>query len=234
MRRLSETDLARNAVLDDDEQLLRSLRRLKGFRASHSLEFVRNRQADLFGVQPPMFQVPRAPDEQLLDLIARECRTDEDRAYCLPLARAMLAYRDENAAEAVEWSVSRWQVGYGQSVCYWPGYYFVLKEHAEFSYFDLRLNDSLTAEGRRFVLSLMHERLRRGEPDFEDAKLSILKAKRVGVDERSFVRYGAEEVSLMDRDELNSRIDRAYRFWQFVLEERAEEARKATGTGPLL
>jgi hypothetical protein len=103
---------------------------------------------------------------------------------------------------------------------------------------DPRKSKKLTAEGRRFAFSAMHERIRAADPDFDDVELGIV---QFGTDSRDPhlrvpVLYTAGDVKLFDFDTLDAMVQETYAIWSEILDEReADTRRRGTGTrGPLI
>ncbi|MEM6665608.1 MAG: hypothetical protein AAF638_04330, partial [Pseudomonadota bacterium] len=98
-----------------------------------------------------------------------------------------------------------------------------------------RRNQGLTAEGRRFAFSMMHERIRAADEDFAAVRLTIFQFHAPSDGRRAVRLHTDEGVELYSRDELEQMVASTYEMWREILEEREREARKrATGTGPLI
>jgi hypothetical protein len=110
----------------------------------------------------------------------------------------------------------------------------VLEERPCFIFADPRISNPLTREGRKFALSLMHERIRVPDPDFTEARLVVAQFGKGEGGARTIRLFDAAEVELFDVDQLNEMIDETYRIWIEVLRERVDEDRKkASGSNPM-
>jgi hypothetical protein len=129
--------------------------------------------------------------------------------------------------------IAPWPVGYGQSVTYWWNLYTVIDEEPCFIFVDPRVSHPLTRVARKFVLSMMNERIRVPDPDFAAARLRVVQFTRLDSGKR-VIRLFDEHHDLFTFDELNAMIEETYRLWIEILAERSEELRSAaTGATPL-
>lgn len=230
MRRIPETDLARITVLSAAEQPFR-LRKLKGFKPPHTLNPFRKVLPDLMNLQHQLLGTVKTTAWEHIEASIRASNESVD-GICQNLAVAKALYDFAASSKVVSYDkpVQRWPVGFENSVEYWQPFYSVWSERATFVHFDPRLSNPLTNRARRFVFSMMHQRLRVDDPDFSGVGLTIFQFG-VGDDgNRSVCLHSSEEFELYSRDELNDMIDLTYRLWAEELQERREEGRKGTGT----
>jgi hypothetical protein len=235
MPRLSEIDLARIGPLDSQEKRHR-LRLLKFGRPPHTYAPLRSQLGDILNLQPEMFgsSTDFTPWETIAAAIQKMATSESEAKFNLAVAKSLYDYALEKKIRSYRKPVGAWQVGYGQSISYWWNLYTVLEDQPCFIFADPRISNALTRDGRRFALSLMHERIRVPDPDFAGARLVVAQfGKGVG-GARSVRLFDAAEVELFSFDQLNEMIDETYRIWIEVLHERAgEERRKAGGSNPM-
>lgn len=234
IRRLSEIDLARIGPLDRDEKLHR-LRKLKSGRPPHTYNPLRSSVGDILNLQPEMFDGGDYTGwNQISADIEKKATSDSEATFNLAVAEALYDFGVRNDAKSFRKPINPWNVGYGQVVCYWWNLYTLLDGEPWFLFIDPRVNAPLTKLARRFVFSLMHERIRVGDPDFADSRLVVAQFDKVEEGRRAIRLFDAGDADLFSFDELNEMIDETYRLWIEVLTERAEEARSnPTGSTPL-
>lgn len=230
IRRLSEIDLARISPLERDEKLHR-LRELKSGRPPHTYNPLRASLGDILNLQPEMFPGGGStPWAQISTDIKKKAASDKEAQFNLAVAEALYDFGTANDAKSFRNPISSWNVGYGQVVRYWWNLYTVLHEQPWFLFVDPRLTAPLTKLARRFVFSLMHERIRSADPDFAGAQLVVAQFDKAEKGKRSIRLYHAEDVELFTFDQLNEMIDETYKLWIEVLQERVKS--KPTGSTP--
>jgi hypothetical protein len=234
VRRLSEIDLARIAPLPREEKIAR-LRKLKSGRPPHSYNPFRSEIGDIFNLQLELFGSSASPIPwaRVEEEIIRKSRGEAEAFFNVAVGQSLYDFALERSIRSYKKNIAPWAVGYGQTVCYWWNLYSVIDDAPCFVFVDPRLSTALTKDGRRFVLSLMHERIRVPDPDFADARLLICQFGKGDEGKRPIRLYAAEDFSLFSADELNEMIDETYRLWIEVLAERAEDPKsRPTGTTP--
>jgi hypothetical protein len=235
IRRLSEIDLARIGPLDKEEKLHR-LRVLKAGRPPHTYNPLRASLGDILNLQPEMFGSggEYTPWDQIAADIEKHSTSESETDFNLAVAEALYDFGVEKQVRSYSKPIDPWAVGYGQSVKYWWNLYTVIEKRPCFVFVDPRISNPLTQVGRKFVLSLMHERIRVPDPDFADSRLLVVQFGRADLSKRVIRLFEPTDSGLFGFDELNEMIDETYRLWIEVLEERADEMRrKPTGTTPL-
>jgi hypothetical protein len=234
IRRLSEIDLARIGPLGREDKL-RRLRALKQGRPPHTYNPLRALVGDILNLQPELFGSggEYTPWDQISDGIAKRAKSENERTFNLAVADALYKFGVEQRALSYTKPVAPWSVGYGQSVVYWWNLYTVIERRPSFIFVDPRISAPLTREGRKFVLSIMNERIRVPDPDFADARLLVIQFGK-HEDGRRFARsHEVADSELFGFDELNAMVDETYRLWIEVLAERTDDARKRpTGSTP--
>jgi len=234
IRRLSEIDLARIGPLDPEEKR-RRLRLLKQGRPPHTYNPLRAVVGDILNLQPELFAGGvYTPWAQISDGICKRAASDPEKKFNLAVAEALYDFGVQRQVMSYGKPIPPWNVGYGQSVAYWWNLYTVIDRQPCFIFIDPRVSAPLTRDGRKFVLSLMNERIRVSDPDFAEARLLVIQFGKSG-EERRYVRvHEAIDSDLFSFDELNEMIDETYRIWIEILAERADEVRRRpTGSTPL-
>jgi hypothetical protein len=229
MRRIPETDLARITVREVDEQRI-LLKQLKSFRPTHTLNPFRKAVPDIVNLQHEMLG-ERGPTEwrHIERAISQSKESADGVSRNIEVARALYDYCAEHDFVSYAKPVPRWNVGYGNDVAFWGQFYSVWDGQAAYVHFDPRLTHQLTAKARKFVFSLMHQRLRVDDPDFSDVGLYIVAFGRGEGARRTVIPHSAAGLELYSYDQLNDMIDTTYRLWASELAYREERVRRAAG-----
>ncbi len=233
--RISEIDLARISVLQFDEKK-RALRTLRFGRPPHTYNPMRKSLPDILNLQPELFVdgSQRTSFEQIESDIRSRSKSTDEAEFNLKVAECLYDFCESNDVRSYSKPTLPWSVGFGQVVKYWWSLYAVFEERAVFIFPDPRLTKPLTRLATNFVHSMMHERLRAGEPDFSDARLCVAKFDRGDKGNRVLRLVDANETQLFETKALNQMIDETYRLWIEVLNERTEEQQqRPTGTNPM-
>lgn len=234
IRPLPEIDLARIAPQPDD-MMRKSLEQMRDGRPPFSYRPVRSSLADIFNVQPEMFG-PTAPTKWRVidDALQRRCQTEDELLNNRRVARGLFEFAQSGQVTGRRHDFFPLQLGAGQKVTYWLPMILAVEDKPHAVFIEPRRSRGLTKEGRRFAFSMMHERIRAADEDFASIGLAIVRFAD-GDDERRPVRLFTDEgVDLYTLEELEAMVAATYRIWQDVCAEREREARKSTGTGPLL
>jgi hypothetical protein len=235
IRRLSEIDLARIGPLEAAEKRHR-LRQLKFGRPPHTYAPLRAQLGDILNLQPEIFGSSTAatPWEIISAAILKASSHDGEAKFNLAVAKSLYDYAVARNVRSFRKSVSAWPVGYGQAVSYWWNLYTVIEDRPGFIFADPRISNPLTRDGRKFALSLMHERIRVPDPDFADSRLIVAQFGKGENGARVIRTFDANDDDLFTIDQLNEMIDETYRIWIEVLYEREDQERKkAGGSNPM-
>ena len=163
----------------------------------------------------------------------KKCAASESEAdFNLAVAEALYEFGIGQRARSYSKPIAPWAVGYGQSVKYWWNLYTVIGRHPCFVFVDPRLSNPLTQVARKFVLSMMHERIRVPDPDFANSRLLVVQFGRTDESKRIIRLFEPTDSGLFSFDELNEMIDETYRLWIEVLEERADDMRTKKPASP--
>jgi len=119
----------------------------------------------------------------------------------------------------------------GQKVVYWLPMVLSLNGQPFIPFIDPRRSRGLTREGRRFAFSMMHERIRAADPDYETVRFVIFRFGDLEGNRRSPILYTDEGVELFSFVQMEEMVEATYEIWREVCQEREMEARrKASGT----
>lgn len=231
---LPDTDLARIAPLSDDMKRS-ALRRMRAGFPTFSYEHVRRCYGDIFNIQPPMFGAAEAtPFANVKDRLARYCKAGEEFTNNLRIAKALHDYATSASIKGRHHEFFPMAMSMGRKVTFWLPMVLAIEEQPYTLFIDPRRSTGLTELGRRFVFSMMHERIRAADEDFAAVNLGIIRFVDHDDGERSVRLFDAAGVQLYSIDELQDMVASTYTMWQEVCEERAAETRrKGTGTAGL-
>jgi hypothetical protein len=123
-------------------------------------------------------------------------------------------------------------IGLSEKVVYWSQVVVAIDGRPVVPFFDPRRTKKLTSEARRFVFSVMHERIR-VDPDFANVRLAIIQFHNSDEGARAAIPYFDDDLELLGFEALDSMVRETYEIWHEVLMDREDENRGKTGTGPL-
>lgn len=236
IRRLPEIDLARVASLPTDQKR----RALEQFKLGHptiTYKPVRARFADIFNVQPDMFEVADPTAWPVLERLIRAKATSDDECSAnLLVAKGLHVFALSNAVRSRSQAFFPLSLSVGEKVEYWLPMVMALEGAPLVVFIDPRRGKKLTADARRFVFSMMHEHIRVANPDFSSARLGIVQFGEVADDQRSVKLSKDEGVELFDFNQLDRMVRETYDIWREVSEAREDEVRRKAaggGHGPL-
>ncbi|MFE0756018.1 hypothetical protein ACFW16_18805 [Inquilinus sp. NPDC058860] len=124
----------------------------------------------------------------------------------------------------------------GQKFVYWLPMVLSLDGQPFVPFIDPRRSRGLTREGRRFAFSMMHERIRAADPDYEAVRFAIFRFGDMEGNKRPPILHTDEGVELFSLAQMEEMVEATYELWREVCEEREMETRrKASGRrGPLI
>ncbi len=236
IRRLNDIDLARIAPQVDDMKR-RSLEQIRDGYPPLSYGPVRRCFPDIFNIQPELDLGRTAPTpwSVIETNLKKLCKPGDEFEYN---RRVGLGLHDFATSGRV---IGRKQVflplamGMGIKVTLWESMVLAIDKQASAIFIEPRRKRGLTAEGRRFAFSMMHERIRAADEDYAEVRLIIVQFGDP-IDGRRAVKLHTDaDVELYSREELERMFESTYYMWGNVQEERERQARqKSTGTGPLI
>ncbi|MCY4335658.1 MAG: hypothetical protein OXC60_13450 [Litoreibacter sp.] len=245
IRPLPDIDLARIAPQRDDMKR-KSLEQMKGGFSPFSYKPVRACFDDIFNVQPELdLDVAEPTPWSIIEAtLKRKCQADKLDKQGRKISefemnrRVALGLHDLATSGRVFGRKQEFfplSMGMGRKVSFWLPMILAIDEKASAIFIEPRRSRGLTAEGRRFAFSMMHERIRAADEDFAEVRLTIAQFGEPSDGRRAVRLHTDEGVDLYSREELERMVASTYEMWREVLEEREREARgRATGTGPLI
>lgn len=235
IRRLPEIDLARIAPLPTDKKR-RALEQLRRGRPKLSYAPFRQNIPDILNVQPAMFGPVQHTDWAIVERsIWRSSRTEEEYKANLGVAKSLHGYGALHGIRARSQDFAKLPLSTGDKVEYWLSMVLALDGKPVIPFLDPRRAHGLTADGRRFVFSMMHEQIRAADPDYADVSLGIIQFTAADNDARQPILHLDHGVSLFDFSELDAMVRETHILWLEVQEGQEEARHKATGTrGSLL
>jgi hypothetical protein len=208
-----------------------ALRQLKLARPPHSLNPMRSSIPDIMnivaGLSPAL---PRTPWEVIEKQIARRCRDDSEEAVNNAVGLALYEYANEHHMRGRAQDFFSLALGLGRKLTYWSKAVIAIDDRPFIPFVDPRKSPKLSANGRRFVFSAMHEHIRAADPDFANVGLVIFQFKESD-GKRVVVPHFETGLELFTFEQLDEMVRETYQMWIEVLEEREAEARRRGGGG---
>lgn len=229
-RSLPETDLARTALLPDDQKRI-VLRALKSFVPPHSFGPVRKVASALYQARASLIDLPTREWNDVDLAVRKYCRLNPHWLEPnLDVAKILFDFNQQRGFKAVEWDFPFIPVGFGAKIKFWHDFYSVQGDRPVLAFIDPRLTDGLSPLGRTFIFSAMYHTVALG--DFEGARLEILRLpKNKYTGQRNVDVFTFDEYDVVEEETLNEAIDRTYKIWHEILAERSKEIRQQSPTG---
>lgn len=229
---LPDIDLARIAPLPRDQKV----RALEAFRLSHPpYRYVplRKSLAEILNVQTGFLSpVERPPFSRIERAIAAECRSADELAANLRVAEALYAYANAERLEGRSLELFPLSVGAGAKLVFWHSFLVISDGRPLIPFFDPRRTSTrLTAHGRKFVFSTMHERIRVSDPDYADVALAIIQFTAPAKGPRVPVMHTDGGLELFSFEELEAMVAETYEVWTDVYLQRAKAPPKRSRGG---
>lgn len=227
---LSEIDLARVCPLPVDQKR-NALEQIRYGHPPYSYAPVRGNLSDLLNVQAGMVgALPRTPWARIEREIRRRSVSDAEEAANLRVARGLFDYADERRLSGRHHDIFPLALGTTIKVVFWHPVVLSIDKRPLVPFFDPRRAKALTVQGRRFVFSVMHERIRVADPDFAEVRLGIFQFSRSEKGPRVPILFTDAGVTLFTFEELDQMVRDTYELWREVCEGRAADTRrKAAG-----
>ncbi|MEO1703502.1 MAG: hypothetical protein AAFR71_15770 [Pseudomonadota bacterium] len=236
LKMLPDIDLARIAPQPDDIKR-KSLEQMKGGFSPFSYKPVRSCFSDLFNIQPDLdFGIAEQTPWSVIDAeLRKRSKSDEEFAYNRRVGLGLHDFATSGRVYGRKHEFFPLSMGLGRKVTFWLPMILAIDEQASALFIEPRRSRGLTAEGRRFAFSMMHERIRAADEDFAEVRLTIAQFGDPSGGRRPVRLHNDEGVNLYSREELEFMVVSTYDMWREVVEEQGREARRgATGTGPLI
>lgn len=230
LRSLPETDLARVALLPDDQKRI-VLRGVKSFVPPHSFTPLRKVVPAAYNARASLLDLPNRTWSDVEGAVKNYCRKHPDWIDPnLAVAKPLFEFNQKRNVSTVEWEFREISVGFGAKMKFWHDFYSVQDGVPVLSFVDPRSQDGLGILGRTFVFSAMHHLVAVG--DFEGARLEILRfPKNRFTGERHVEVFSFDARDAVSEAILNEAIDRTFKIWREILAERSEEVRRQRATG---
>ena len=116
------------------------------------------------------------------------------------------------------------------NVFYWLPMILVLNGRATVVFIDPRRPASqLGLDSRRFVLSMMHEHIRKTDPDYANVQLAVIQCSDGGGVAGAPILHTDKGVTLYSHNELQDMVDATYKLWDQLHAERRKAGLQAAG-----
>lgn len=184
-----------------------------------------------------MFGPVVATDWSVIEtLLKRKCKSEDETRSNLAVAKGLHQFTTEAGMLGRAQEFFPLAMGTGQKVAYWLSLILSVDGRAIVPFIDPRRSKGLTREARRFVFSMMHERIRAVDPDYAAVGFGIFQFGDFAEDQRNPIIHTDDGVALYSLDEMEAMVEATYALWREILAERDEDTRRrGTGTtGPLL
>ncbi|MGV6876744.1 type VI toxin-antitoxin system SocB family DNA replication inhibitor toxin [Pseudochelatococcus sp. B33] len=235
-RLLPDIDLARIAPQRDDMKR-KSLEQMKGGFSTFSYKPFRSCISDILNVQPELDLGAAEPTPWAVieAELRKRSKSDEEFTYNQRVALGLHDFATSGRVIGRRHEFFPLSMGMGKKVTFWLPMILAIDEQASALFIEPRRTRGLTAEGRRFAFSMMHERIRAADEDFAEVRLTIAQFGDPSEDCRAVRLHTDERIDLYSREDLEQMVASTYDMWREVLEERERKGRgRATGTGPLI
>jgi hypothetical protein len=236
IRPLPDIDLARISPQRDDMKR-KSLEQMKDGFSTFSYKPVRSCISDIFNVQPELdFGAAEPTPWAVIEAeLRKRSKSVEEFTYNRRVALGLHDFATSGRVIGRKHEFFPLSMGMGQKVTFWLPMILAIDKRASAIFIEPRRTRGLTAEGRRFAFSMMHERIRAADEDFADVRLTIAQFGDPSEDRRAVKLHTEDGIELYSREDLEQMVASTYDMWREVLEERERKTRgKATGTGPLI
>lgn len=232
MRPLPDIDLARIAVLQPSLRQ-KALEQIRYGRPPLSFGPVRSCYADIFNIQSELLgPVGPTPWRVIERRLRRACRSEEELTANLRVARGLHEYAESTNIIGRSHEFFPFAISAMHKVRYWLPMVLVIDDQPMVPFIDPRRSRGLTTAGRRFVFSVMHERIRAADPDFNSARFGIIQFGEPDGERRAPLIHTDEGIDLFRISEMEQMVAETYSLWRDICEEReAEQRRQGTGTG---
>ena len=236
IRHLHEIELARIAPMPQDIRISR-LRQIRDSWPPFTYNPLRSCLQDIFNVQHEMLGPLPKTDPSLIDKkLRRACWSEDQLSANLAVSKGLLEFTAKRKIAGRKQEFLPMALARGWKVTYWLPLVLSIEDEVLIPFIDPRTTRCLDQEGRRFVFSVMHERIRAANLDYADVQFAVM---QFGDDDdgiRHLHMHTDADVELFTLDELNSMVSATYDLWGEISEERRAAAyRKAAGMrGPLI
>lgn len=236
MRPLHDIDLARIAPQPDDLKR-RSLDQMRSSYALFSYNPLREALHDVFNIAPELFGASVGTSWDVIERnISRKCKSEIALNSNLSVAKSLYEFVSANDVSGRADEFFPLPLGNGIKARYWENVVLTYSGSSFIPFIDPRRSKGLNAEARRFVLSMMHERIRAEDPDYKNVRLAIFQFGNGKQGERPLKLYTDQDIKLYTFHELEQMVASTYEMWRAICDQKAADIRKSAGggTGPLI
>ncbi|USQ96515.1 hypothetical protein [Caulobacter sp. RL271] len=232
--RLPETDLARIAPLptEDKWRLLRNMR--AGF-SPISYRPARRHLADALRLQKPLpFDIDSPSAAQLLAAVRADSRSDVEADANIEVIELIMDFRINEKITATAEDFAPLKLAPGYSATYWTNAILRWGDRLLVVNTDFRRGAGYSPLGRRFSISVAHQRIRMMGGDYAELELGLLTFPGRKHQPRS-IQLSVPQVELFSYEELVEMTGETLAIWDQVCEEKAASSRRraANDDGPL-
>ena len=230
LRRLNEIDLARIASMSPVDRR-KALEQIKHFPPPFSYKPFRLQLNEIFNVQFGMFGgKERTEWATIEDFLNKKCDSENGLEANLRVAKGLYGFAAEKNIIGRDRKFFPMAMGAWGKFTYWHNMILIIGDHPTVLFVDPRQTCKLGKIGRKFVFSMMHERIRALDPDYADLRLMIVQFDRVIGDYRRPICHTDDGVKLFSLEEMEEMVDEIHKLWRDICEERdTSTRRKAAG-----
>ena len=227
---MSSAELACVAPLPEEQQWnkLRSIRKGKGYKSYW--DGIRSNEAEIFTAAGSLFEIESPTDEQIRQCVEETCLTNQERRDNVEVLLGLRKYIAFNKITARHYNFGKLAIHIGGSVTYWSNLLIRMQGRTYVPLIDPRKTETkLTPLGVRFAMSMQDTHIRAPNPtEFGNVGLLVIQF-RDAVEEgaREAIPTFEDGAPLWKLSELQVMIERTYRIWEAVLQERAAKRRAA-------
>ena len=226
-RRLHELDLARIATMPRDRRRT-CLEQLHDGFPPHTYNPLRHCFPDLLDEQYSLLgQSKPTPWAVIERALNKTCRSAGELNANLRVARGLHDWITSNGTTGRKERFFPLSMEAGARVTYWVPFILNIGGRPTVPFIDPRRSRELTMGGRRFVFSMMHERIRAGNPDNASVQFVVLQFANTNCDVRSVILHPDDGIELFSFEQLDRMVTETYELWREVCEERESATRRA-------
>jgi hypothetical protein len=231
IRPLPEIDLARIAPLARDLKR-RALEQMRLGRPPYSYGPMRGSLSDLTNVQADLTgPMGRTPWKKIAEVISRAAKSDLEEEANLCAAEGLFNFSEAANLVGRRHDIFPLALGVSTKVSYWQPAILTLDGKPTIPFYDPRRAKALTSDGRRFVFSVMHERIRAADPDFADVGFAIFQFSKPAKGARTPMLSYDHSFELFGFDDLEEMVRETYQLWNEVCEDKAADLRRKKAGG---
>ena len=227
--RLGEIELARNAPQALELQRNNLLQIMDG-KARMWYAPVRKMYGDIFNIGSSLFGPGVSASWNVIEReLHKKCKSDLIWKHNSAVAKMLHEYciREKISGYAHEFGPMHMGRAAGD-VFYWLPMNLFMNGQTTVVFIDPRRPVSqLCPDGRRFVLSMMHEHIRKTDPDYANVQLAVIQFADAGGVAGVPILHTDKGVTLYSHSELQNMVDATYKLWDQLHAERRKTGLRA-------